>query len=392
MKKLLSVLMAVLMLIGILGCSNQDSKEPEKPEENAVKGEEHDIGRISVLVPEGWSVADLGSMATDFTCVIVKGTKDDFMKNPQVSIIYNLPTEVVVSSAAFFDNVIQQEPFDLGGYHWTSWTGSFDDLKSEVAEAEGDFGYLTFSAQEGLETKEMVSLKDPEVQAMISSVKVRPTIDVDWISITDGKAVAQLAGAEGQVWEDGSTMVTQGVEASFELDGNTVTLIPTAGTGAYMVTFNRTDTDATMHYADASIGVKVENGKVTGIYDATVTVLETPEEIGGGEWTDDTDYEAIDRFLIGAWSDNPNGLTMFIQKYEEIEHGFQVTIQAADRTMVAFGHVDTMGTLWYDSVSINGAAPVESDGWLMTDGPNLLWGHDEAVGTFDNANIFSKAE
>ena len=84
MKKLLSVLMAVLMLIGILGCSNQGSKEPEKPEENAVKGEVHDIGRISVLVPEGWSVADLGSMATDFTCVIVKGTKDDFMKNPQV--------------------------------------------------------------------------------------------------------------------------------------------------------------------------------------------------------------------------------------------------------------------------------------------------------------------
>ncbi len=389
MKKLLSVSMALLMLIGILGCSNQGSKEPEEP---VIKGEVHDIGRISILVPEGWALADLGSAASEFTCVIVKGTKEDFTKKPQVSVIYSLPTEMVVSSAAFAENVIQQEPFDLGDYHWTSWTGSFNGINSEVAESEGDFGYLTFTRQEGFETKEMISLKDPEVQAVIKSIKVRPTIDVDWVRITDGKAVVQLSGAEGQVWDEAGTMITNGVEAHSELEGNTATLIPTAGTGTYKVSFSRTDTDNTMHYADASVGVRVENGKVTGIYDATVTVLETPEEIGGGEWTDDTDYEAIDRFLIGAWSDNPNGLTMFIQKYEEIEHGYQVTIQAADRTIVAFGHVDTMGTLWYDSVSINGAAPVESDGWFMPDGPNLLWGHDEAVGTFDNANIFSKAE
>ncbi|MBQ1521957.1 MAG: hypothetical protein IIZ74_04280, partial [Erysipelotrichaceae bacterium] len=85
-------------------------------------------------------------------------------------------------------------------------------------------------------------------------------------------------------------------------------------------------------------------------------------------------------------------LTMFIQRYEDIEHGYQMTIQAADRTIVAIGHVDMVGNLWYENVSINGAAPIESDGWFMIDGNSLLWGHDEAVGEFANANIFSKAE
>ena len=48
MKKLLSILIVALMLIGTFGCSNQGNKEPE---EKTVKGEVHDVGRISILVP-----------------------------------------------------------------------------------------------------------------------------------------------------------------------------------------------------------------------------------------------------------------------------------------------------------------------------------------------------
>ena len=390
MKKLLSILIVALMLIGTFGCSNQGNKEPE---EKTVKGEVHDVGRISILVPEGWELADLGNMSSEFICVIVKGTKDDFMKKPQVSVIYNLPTEVVVSSAAFAENVIQQEPFDLGGYHWTSWTGSFSDLKSEVAETEGDFGFMTFTRQEGMETKEQLSLKDPEVQAIIASIKVRPTINSDWVQITDGKAIVQLKEVDSLVWDHLSEMYTNGVEANFEMDGNTVTMIPSSGTGAYQLDFRLINEECTEKYGDASVGVKVENGKITGIYNATVNMLETPENIGGEEeWTDNTDYERLDRFLNGAWVDNPNNLTMFIQKYEDIEHGYQITIQGTDKTFVAIGIVDTLGTVWYDSIAINGAAPIPSDGWFMIDGESLLWGHDEAVGEFDNANIFSKAQ
>lgn len=390
MRKLLLMLMSALMLIGILGCSNPGKKEPE---EVVVKGEMHDVGRISLLVPEGWTLIDLGAAASEFTCVVVKGTGDDFMKKPQISVIYNLPTEVVVSSAAFAENVIQQPDFDLGGYHWTSWTGSFSDFKSEVAETEGEFGYITFSRQEGRETREQLSLKDAEVQAIISSLTVRPTVEFDWVKISNGQAVAQLKAVDGMVWEQVGTMNTNGVEADYELEGNTVTLSASSGTGTYLVTFRMINEEGTEKWADASIGVKVENGRITGIYDASITMLETPEDISsGGDWIDDTDYEAIDKFLVGAWTDNPNSLTMFIQRYEDIEHGYQMTIQAAERTIVAIGHVDTVGTLWYENVSINGAAPIESDGWFMIDGNSLLWGHDEAVGEFANANIFSKAE
>ena len=43
MKKLLLMLMSVLMLTGILGCSNQGKKDPD---EVTVKGEMHDVGMI----------------------------------------------------------------------------------------------------------------------------------------------------------------------------------------------------------------------------------------------------------------------------------------------------------------------------------------------------------
>lgn len=390
MKKLLLMLMSVLMLTGILGCSNPGKKDPD---EVTVKGEMHDVGRISLLVPEGWTLIDLGSASSEFTCVVVKGTKDDFLKNSQISVIYSLPTEVVVSSAAFAENVIQQPDFDLGGYHWTSWTGSFNDVKSEVAETEGEFGYITFSRMEGMETREQLSLKDAEVQAIIKSITVRPTAEYDWVKLSNGQATVQLKAVDGMVWESVGTMNTNGVEADYQLDRNTVTLTASSGTGAYKVSFRMINEEETEKWADAEVGVKVENGKITGVYNASVTMLETPEEIGGGgEWSDDTDYEAIDKFLVGAWTDNPNSLTMFIQRYEDIEHGYQMTIQAADRTIVAIGHVDMVGNLWYENVSINGAAPIESDGWFMIDGNSLLWGHDEAVGEFANANIFSKAE
>ena len=56
---------------------------------------------------------DLGGYSDPFTAVLLKGTQEDWLKVPQVSIIYNLPCDLVVSSAALADNVIQKPDFHI---------------------------------------------------------------------------------------------------------------------------------------------------------------------------------------------------------------------------------------------------------------------------------------
>ena len=43
----------------------------------------------------------------------------------------------------------------------------------------------------------------------------------------------------------------------------------------------------------------------------------------------------------------------------------------------------------YSEMSVNGTV-VETVGWFMMDGDMIIWGHDDEVGEFENATIFSK--
>ena len=395
MKRILLVILAITMLAGLFGCGNSNNggngggNEPTEP---GITGKTKDIGRLSVLIPDGWSYVDLGDMSDGYTAIIVHGKEEDFGQAPQVSVIYCLPSEIVVSSAAFYDNVIQKPAFDLGGLHWTSWTGSYMNLKSEVAETEGDFGYITVNRLQTVEGGEMPSLSDPEVKAIMESIVVRPTITVDWVKIDGGKAVCEFPAYEGRVWDPIASSYSSDVEGDYEVEGNTATVNVEKGTGMFGVQLRLINEECTEEWGRGNLAFKVENGKITGIYDASVTIYDQPQDIEWNGWEDDTDYEAIEEFLAGAWADNANGLTMFLQKYEEIEHAFIITIQGLDRTFVATGVIQEGGSMWYEEVSVNGADPVASDGWFMIDGDSLIWGHDEAVGEFENATFFTKID
>ena len=171
MKRLLKLLMIGILLMSVFGCSNNNNKGNEgnndKPAEQEVKGKTVTSGRLTVLVPDGWSLIDTGEYTDETQVVLLKGTQSDWASVPQLSIIYNLPTDLVISGAAFATDVIQQPSFDLGDYRWKAWTGSMDGLKCYAAESEGDFGYITVYLQQVTEGGDMLSLEDEEVRAII---------------------------------------------------------------------------------------------------------------------------------------------------------------------------------------------------------------------------------
>ena len=62
MKKYFIIILTAVLLVG---CSNGGGGNTPTPPEPQVKGTMHDFGRFSALVPEGWSVADIGEFKTD---------------------------------------------------------------------------------------------------------------------------------------------------------------------------------------------------------------------------------------------------------------------------------------------------------------------------------------
>ena len=371
--------------------TQQSESEPESSSEEVINGEVLETGRITAFIPEGWSLIDLGAYTDEFTAVILKGTQEDFMEVPQISIIYMVPTEMAISAAAYYDNVIQQSDFDMGNYHWTSWTGSSSGLKSFVAETEGDFGFISVNLQQVEPDGEMPSIEDEEVKAIIKSIKVRPTAEIDWIKLDGNTATAELKAYEGCHWVDSGNMAQQSVDVDYEIEGNAVTFTSNAGTGGFKLQLVLVNDDETLKYAEAHIDLKLEDGKFDAVYSAAISEYDEPESTDyepGGE----SDYEVPDEFLLGTWADNGNDLTMFIQNADEDEYGYVFTIQSDEKTIVINVEAGADGSLSYEEISINGAEAIASSGSFIIDGDVLIWSHDEAAGEYDSATLFSKVE
>ncbi|MBQ1385941.1 MAG: hypothetical protein II186_05750 [Erysipelotrichales bacterium] len=394
MKKLLTVLAAILLVAGLCGCSGGNKKEDEKtPEpETTVKGTVVDFGRVSALVPEGWNRAEIGMYQSEFNGLIVKGAPDAFLEAQSVTIQYSTPVEPVMSSRAMYENTHVLGQYDLGDFHWEVWTGTYDGLTTTAAESYSDKGTLmVFLSQPNKET-EPLSFDDPEVQAIIKSIKVVPMAEADWIEIKDGIATVTLPEAEGYEWGDSGTMYTGELDIMEEFDGNTLVITPSSGTGGYSISLSLLNEDFTLKMGRGEVALRVTDGKIDGIYLAKVKIFDEPEVQEEYNYEPEPlDYEMLDQVYSGTWEDTNNDLTMFIQKSEEAEHAYVVSIQSSGRQISTVAVLDEYGVLAYDTLSINGVS-VESWGWFNPDGALLIWGRDEAAGEYDNATLFTRVE
>ena len=401
MKKILMILLAVVLVLSACACGQNKSgtessaagSRTESQSEAGVKGTEHKYGRFSVLIPEGWSAVDLGDYQADYNAVIVKGAAEDFMTASQVSIIYNLPSELVVSSRGFYDDTKDEGEFDLGGRHWEAWSAAYEEMSFITAESSGEDGTVTVALQMLSADAEKLSLDDPDVQAIIESIVVVPTVEVEWITITDGVVTAKLQEVEGYQWDGNGEMVMNDVEADTELNGNVLTVTPHTGTGAFVEEMGLYNEDGSFSMGSAKISIRITDGKADAVYAGEMKIFDEPEaiEIDDFDFEDNVDYDYLTEVFSGAWADDKNDLTLFIQRSEEEEHACQITIQSAEHQMSGVGVIQITEALMYEEMSIDGET-VQTNGYFALDGDMLIWGHDDEVGVFEYVTIFTKLE
>ncbi len=402
MKRFL-VLLVVTALI-LAGCgggggnsgsnnNNNNNNVAPAPVEPEVKGTVHDFGRFSVLVPEGWSVADLGEYQTEFNGALVKGTPDQFRKAPSVSIQYTLPVELVISGRTFYEDTISLKPIETESFVYDLWEGKWQGNFVSAAESQqpNDLGVITVYSNQVTAESEYVRIDDPDITAMIKSIAVEPTTEVEWITFKDGKGIATLPEAkEGLRWHDSGYMYSNDVEADSEFEGNTVTITAESGNGVFSQNCMLTNEDETYAYGEAEFAVRITDGKVDATYNGVYRIYDEPKSLDY-ETEDTTDYEWYGQVYTGTWADKKNDLTMFIQPHEGIEHGYQITIQGSSVQCSTVAQIEQGGVMWYYDMSIKGES-VETMGYFQLDGDMLIWGHDDETIKFENATIFSKLD
>ncbi len=143
------------------------------------KGETYDAGNVSVLVPDGWKAFPVTDVFEEYdgeydpTAVqVCKGGEEewDIFTKPYMQINYYPDNSMYVSSD-WYDNVVELEPMQIGGYTWNGFTGTSLDYPMAVLYTDGDVQIQVSITLENTDGK--ISLDDADVQAIIASIQVK---------------------------------------------------------------------------------------------------------------------------------------------------------------------------------------------------------------------------
>lgn len=167
MKKVLALILAVGMVIGMCACGSGSGK---------VKGETFDTGVISVLVPDGWMKKDVVfDEEVDKTQIqLFKGAKsdDDIWVTPYVSVKHYYPEEnaSVDNTLYFYEDVETLDDVTIGDITWNASKGSFGGTEQIILSTGTPTEYIIFISTDV--AGNTLSLDDADVQAIISSITV----------------------------------------------------------------------------------------------------------------------------------------------------------------------------------------------------------------------------
>ncbi len=180
MKKLFTLIMALLIALSFAACGNSGNGGQPAAEPAEVKGETYDAGNVSALVPEGWKafgIADIWAEeegALDPNSVqIAKGATEDYELYSKPSVLinyYDAETDMMVIDKELYDEGKDLEPQEIGGRTWNGFTAKSLDTPMTVlwtGEAGSDQFQVTVWTDMGDGT---ITLEDADVQAIIASV------------------------------------------------------------------------------------------------------------------------------------------------------------------------------------------------------------------------------
>lgn len=202
-KKVIALLLALVLCTAMLvGCAGDKEDKTDEGKNNTsdvtdegknnttdegknntsnetAKGETYDAGNVSVLVPDGWKAFPVTDAFEEYdgeydpTAVqVCKGGEEewDIFTKPYMQINYYPDNSMYVSSD-WYDNVVELEPMQIGGYTWNGFTGTSLDYPMAVLYTDGDVQIQVSITLENTDGK--ISLDDADVQAIIASIQVK---------------------------------------------------------------------------------------------------------------------------------------------------------------------------------------------------------------------------
>ena len=186
MKRLLSMLMIVSMLICAISCENKNSTNTgdhtastevsSTPQASDADGRIN-AGNISAICPEGWKSFPVMSYDDDNEIdpnelKFYKGVTDDDLKDTQPSIAISFKNKGPVGADKSFLEGEDIEPLEIGGRIWEGfefeWAG--DSLAKLISSEVGDTIYLTVWLV--VRKDQPITLHDTDLQEIIASILV----------------------------------------------------------------------------------------------------------------------------------------------------------------------------------------------------------------------------
>ena len=201
MKRLLALLLTLAMLLGLCSAGALAEEADGIPAGS----------RVAFPAPEGWTILQLNP-EDDASLAVIKGGEDAsaFLFCPYITVMFMPHGTMVLDAREFTDSSEDIEPFSLGGYDWTGYSYESMGMAGISLTSRGDFGtivvMLVTKPMLGGDDSEPLTLADPDVQEIISGIRVQATVEADWVVFNeDGSVTVQLPGREGYSWGQGGT-------------------------------------------------------------------------------------------------------------------------------------------------------------------------------------------
>ena len=180
MKKIAALLLALAMVLCLVACGEKAPEAPATPDE--VKGETHDTGAFTVLIPEGWLAVPVSDMWTDdpddtdpSALQIIKGGESewDLFTKPYIQINHYGPdTEMMEPWKDLYDGAEDLADFTTGSLTWKGFSAK-DLLGNDMivlwtaGDAAGN--QYTLNIVPKTDAGE-ISLQDADVLALLGSL------------------------------------------------------------------------------------------------------------------------------------------------------------------------------------------------------------------------------
>ena len=162
-KRLIPVLL--LLAVCLCACGQDAPTEPTRPAPEQITGETYDAGAFTLLVPEGWL-----AVQEPLGCALYPGSRD---AGVFVGVVFRGPEDPYVSSRDQYRKKQDQEPVTVGDITWKVFTAKRQDIPYTVLTGQSDSCIFEVRICMEAESGQSLSLQDPEVQAILQSLKIQ---------------------------------------------------------------------------------------------------------------------------------------------------------------------------------------------------------------------------